>query len=84
MADLEELIERQCADAVCPVCGETSPGGRWICLYRLNPATREHVRAARQCGYSLEGSERIGAKLREVGDKIAATRNLKETQHADR
>lgn len=71
---IDELIERQTAASVCPVCGETSPGAQWICLYQLNAAARESVRQAGRCDYSVEGSERIGAKLAEIGSKIAEVR----------
>lgn len=80
---IDELIERQTAASVCPVCGETSPGAQWVCLYQLNAAARESVRQAGRCDYSLEGSERIAANLAAVGEKIANTRAHKE-QHDGR
>lgn len=76
VTSLHDLIQKVEAEgSICPVCGETSPGAQWVCLYRLDAAAKEAVRAAGRCDYSIEGSERIGARLREVGAKIAETRS---------
>lgn len=74
MRVIETAVTEQQASSTCPVCGETSPGTQWICLYRLDPAARKIVAEQKSCDYSLEGHDRIGAKLQRVGEKIAATR----------
>lgn len=38
----------------CPVCGETDPWPRWICLTRATRAQKP----GEPCDYSLEGHER--------------------------
>lgn len=72
---IEIAVAEQQASATCPVCGETGPGARWICLYRLDPAARKSVADKKSCDYSLEGHARISANLERVGEKIAATQS---------
>lgn len=48
---------------LCPVCGETDPWPRDLCLVRLDPAARRQARESRRCSYSLEGDKRIAERL---------------------
>jgi hypothetical protein len=75
MSLIETAIAEQQATETCPICGETSPGAKWICLYRLDPAARKSVAEQKSCEYSLEGHARLSASLERVGEKIAATRS---------
>lgn len=66
MSDLvTTMVEIQEREPKCPVCGETSPGSAWICMVRLNRAASAAAAQAGRCSYSLEGSERLSAKLSE-------------------
>lgn len=60
------MTPEQIADAmeiqrggVCPICGETAPEPRWLCIPRwFGQAVK-----GEPCSYSLEGHERISATL---------------------
>lgn len=47
---------------LCPVCGETDPWPRHLCLVRLDPAARRQARESRRCSYSLEAEARAAEK----------------------
>lgn len=59
---------------LCPVCGETDPWPRHICLVRLDPAACKRARESGRCSYSLEADIRSAerransAKLRDSDD----------------
>lgn len=53
----------------CPVCGETDPGTRWLCL----PRVKGEAEQGKPCGYSVEGHRRLqDAYAEKLADARAA------------
>jgi RNA polymerase subunit RPABC4/transcription elongation factor Spt4 len=66
---IEQMVEAQERSEVCPVCGETSPGARWICLTRFSRPAADASAEKHQCDYSIEGHARLSAALADANPK---------------